>query len=80
MCMVSNVPLEWDGSFHMQNKNEIVASGVQTCSVVRNHIKNPSVVVTDLVTFSTPAIDLSYFCQASWPAGQVHSKVLKGQP
>ena len=39
--------------------DEIVASGVQTCSVVRNHIKNPSVFATNFVTFSTPPIDLA---------------------
>ena len=41
------------------NYNEIVASGDQSCSVVINDVKNPSVCVTNSVTFSTPTIDLA---------------------
>ena len=39
--------------------NEIVASGVQTCSVVSNEVKSPSVLATIFITFSTPPIDLA---------------------
>ena len=40
--------------------SELVASGVQNCSVVSDDLKNPAAFATVLETFSTPPIDLAW--------------------
>ena len=39
--------------------NDIVASGVQNCSVVINDLKDPLDFATNVITFSTPPIDVA---------------------
>ena len=41
--------------------DEIVASGVQTCSAVINDVSKPLVVANDFVTLSTPPSVLAHF-------------------